>query len=43
MKIYLIQADDRVLPGMTKKASIYAFKVLKKLGVRILLNTYVKD
>ena len=43
MKIYLIQADDRVLPSMTKKASNHAYKVLEKLGVKILLNTYVKD
>ena len=43
MKIYLIQAADRLLPAMSKKSSIHAKNILEKLGVKILLNTFVKD
>ena len=43
MKIYLIQATDRLLPAMSKRSSSHAKKVLEKLGVKILLNTFVKD
>ncbi len=43
MKIYLIQAADRILPAMSEKASKHALKVLKNLNVEVLLNSRVKD
>ncbi len=43
MKIYLIQAADRLLPAMSEKSSKHAKSVLEKLGVKIMLNTFVKD
>jgi NADH dehydrogenase len=42
-KIYLVDALDRLLAPMSKKSQAEACKVLKKLGVQILLNTAVKD
>lgn len=42
-KIYLVDALDRLLAPMSKKSQDEACKVLKKLGVQILLNTAVKD
>lgn len=43
MKIYLVQAADRVLPAMSAKASKHALKILKNLEVEVLLNSRVKD
>ncbi len=43
MKIYLIEAADRLLGAMSKEASSYALTVLKKLDVEVLLDTTVKD
>ncbi|MCB9304714.1 MAG: NAD(P)/FAD-dependent oxidoreductase [Lewinellaceae bacterium] len=43
MKVYLIEATDRLLGGMSEKASGHALAVLKKLDVEILLNTTVND
>ncbi|MEA1786738.1 NAD(P)/FAD-dependent oxidoreductase [Arenibacter sp. GZD96] len=43
MKITLIQAADRLLPAMSQKASAHALKIMKKLGVEILLNSRVRD
>jgi NADH:quinone reductase (non-electrogenic) len=43
MKIYLIEAADRLLGAMFEKASTHALAVLKKLEVSVLLNTTVKD
>lgn len=43
MKIYLIQAGERVLPTMSEKASSHALKTLQKLGVDVILNARVKD
>jgi NADH:ubiquinone reductase (H+-translocating) len=43
MKMYLIQAGDRILPAMSQKASSHAYKTLEKLGVEIMLNTRVTD
>jgi len=43
MKLYLVQAGDRILPTMSKKASTKALKVLKKLGIKVLLNSRVQD
>ena len=41
MKIYLVEAAGRLLPGMSEKASEHALKVLKTLDVEIVLNTSV--
>ena len=41
MNIYLIEAADRVLPGMESVSSIKAQKYLEKLGVTCRLNTFV--
>jgi len=43
MKIYLIQAADRLLPAMSERSSKHAKLVLERLGVKILLNTFVQD
>ncbi len=43
MRIYLIEAADRLLNVMSPKSSNHALKVLQKLDVTILLNTAVKD
>ncbi len=43
MQIHLIEASDRVLPGMSANASDKSYKFLKKLGINIWLNTFVKD
>ncbi|MCB0669971.1 MAG: NAD(P)/FAD-dependent oxidoreductase [Saprospiraceae bacterium] len=42
MKIYLVEAVDRLLPMMSSGASAHALKVLKKLSVEVQLNTAVK-
>lgn len=42
-KIYLIDALNTLLTSMSKKSQEEAHKVLRKLGVIILLNTSVKD
>jgi NADH dehydrogenase len=42
MDIYLVQASDRVLDGMSKQASEKALEFLTKMGVKVLLNTAVK-
>ncbi len=41
MKIYLLEAADQLLRGMSEKASKKAYKYLKELGVEVLLNTRV--
>jgi NADH dehydrogenase len=43
MKIYLIQADNRVLPAMSERSSEHALKILRNLEVDVMLNTRVKD
>ena len=43
MKLYLVQAGNRILPTMSEKASTKALKVLKKLGIKVLLNSRVQD
>ncbi len=43
MQIDLIQSADRILPMMSKKSSDHALKILKRLKVRVLLNSMVKD
>lgn len=42
-KIYLIDAGQTLLSPMSKKSQNEAYKVLKELGVQIILNTPVKD
>jgi len=43
MEIYVIEASDRILPGMSNNASNKSAKFLKDIGVIVLLNTSVKD
>lgn len=43
MKIYLIQADKRILPSMSERSSKHAHEILSDLGVEVMLNTRVKD
>jgi NADH dehydrogenase len=43
MKIYLLEAADRLLPVMSEKSSTHAFEVLKRLDVEVLLNTALKN
>jgi len=42
-KIYLVDSGTELLGPMSKKSQEEAHKILKKLGVQILLNTAVKD
>jgi NADH dehydrogenase len=42
MDIYLIQASNRLLDGMSEQASEKALKFLQNMGVKVLLNTAVK-
>lgn len=42
-KIYLVDALDKLLAPMSKKSQQEAARVLDKLGVKVLLNTAVKD
>ena len=42
-KIYLVDALDRLLAPMSTKSQAEAARVLKKLGVTVMLNTAVKD
>lgn len=41
LNIYLIEAGDRVLSGMTKESSAASEKFLRKMGVNIILNKKV--
>jgi NADH dehydrogenase len=43
MKIYLIEASDKVLGTMSAKSSATAFEYLKKMDVAVMLNTHVTD
>jgi len=43
MQIHVIEASDRILPGMSDNASMKSYKFLKNLGVNIWLNTTVND
>jgi NADH dehydrogenase len=42
MQIHLIEAGDRILPGMSAEASDNALKALQKMGVHIWLNARVE-
>ncbi|KAA6318091.1 NADH dehydrogenase [termite gut metagenome] len=43
LQIYLIEAVDRLLPGMDKHSSENAEKYLRQMGVNVLLNQKVTD
>jgi len=43
MNVHLIQADPRLLVGMSEKSSEKAREYLEKMGVTIWFNTFVKD
>lgn len=43
MDIYLVQAGGRLLDGMSEEASAKALKFLTDMGVKVLLNTAVKN
>ena len=43
MKIQVIEASDRILKNMSEKASASSLKFLKNLGIKVDLNTNVKD
>lgn len=43
MQIHIVEANDRVLASMSEKASKKSEKYLKKKGIQIWLNTFVKD
>ncbi len=42
VKIFLVEAKDKVLPGMSERSSEEALKVLRDIGVEVMLNTTVK-
>ncbi|NQV50967.1 MAG: FAD-dependent oxidoreductase, partial [Candidatus Marinimicrobia bacterium] len=41
MKIYLVEASDKLLPAMSAKASSEALKYLKQLDVQVMMNEMV--
>lgn len=43
MNIYLIEAGDRLLSGMSKDSSLKAEEFLRRMGVNVLLNKRVED
>lgn len=43
MTIHVIEAADRILPGMSHTASSKSKQFLEALGVNVSLNTFVKD
>jgi len=43
MKIYLVEASNKVLSGMSENASRKALKFLEGFGINVLINTFVKD
>lgn len=43
MDVHLIEGSERLLNGMSNKSSLLAKKYLEKLGVKIALNTLVKN
>ncbi|TLP70606.1 NAD(P)/FAD-dependent oxidoreductase [Maribacter sp. ACAM166] len=43
LNIYLVDGGDSVLGPMSKKAQKYSQKSLEKMGIKILLNTFVTD
>ena len=43
MQIHIVEANDRVLASMSEKSSRKTAKYLKKKGIQLWLNTFVKD
>ncbi len=43
MEVHLIEGSGRLLNGMSEKSSGLSKKYLEKLGVKIMLNTFVKN
>ncbi len=43
MHIYLVENGSRLLGGMSEKSSRKAEKYLEKLGVTVMLNSFVRD
>ncbi len=43
MKIYLLEGSSKLLSAMSAASSIKANKYLEKLGVTVMLNTFVKE
>jgi len=43
MKIYLLEAADKVLNGYSEVSSVKGQEYLEKLGVEVKTNTFVKD
>lgn len=43
MQIYLIEGSDRLLNGMSDASGSDALRYVEKLGVKVMLNTFVKD
>ena len=43
MRIHLLEGNSRVLPSMSEHASKKSELFLKRLGVQVHCNTYVKD
>lgn len=43
VNIYLIEAADRLLSGMSKESSLKAHKFLEEIGVKVMLNKKVID
>ena len=43
MQIHLIEAGDRLLPGMSTEASANSLEALENMGVQIWMNTRVED
>ena len=43
MRIHLIQADEQLLPGMSKASGQAALDFLQKMGVEVWLGAFVKD
>ena len=43
MQVYIIEAGDRLISGMSKQASVKALTYLKEMGINILLSSSVKD
>lgn len=43
MQIHIIEATDRVLSNMSKKASSKSLEFLEDLGIKVWLNTVVRD
>jgi NADH dehydrogenase len=43
MHIYLVENGNRLLGGMSERSSRKAEKYLKKLGVTVMLNSFVRD